>query len=205
MKSSSEPGCGRWRRKPRSTRCCGTTLSRMLEDRAGAVRPSAACWSCRGPPGPDVGLPPGPATSCMGAESRTSVPTPRTVSPREMAAVVWRSWCVQNSSGSRRRTSSGSSRTARSDDWISMCRSMVEILRAPQSCVPGRSRPSRTRRSRHESGSPRAGPQLGNRVVPIPDGYPLPTRSLPQIPTQVGLEFGDLDGLHDHILGPSWP
>lgn len=41
---------------------------------------------------------------------------------------------------------------------MSMRRSMVEIFKAPQSWVPGRSRPSRTRRSRQESGSPRAGP-----------------------------------------------
>ena len=50
-----------------------------------------------------------------------------------------------------------------------------------------------------------SGSQLGDRVVPIPDGYPLPTGSLPQIPAQVGLELGNLDGLHDHTLGPPWP
>ena len=33
---------------------------------------------------------------------------------------------------------------------------------------------------------PASGPQLGNRVVPIPDGDPLPAGSLPQIPAQVG-------------------
>ena len=41
---------------------------------------------------------------------------------------------------------------------MSTRRSMFEIFRAPQSCVPGRSRPSRTRRSRQESGVAQAGP-----------------------------------------------
>ena len=41
---------------------------------------------------------------------------------------------------------------------MSTRRWMIEIFRALQSCVPGRSRPSRTKRSRQETGSPRAGP-----------------------------------------------